>query len=130
MVKLFNNLNTGTTLHETTLQAHIAVIPKEGKDPSLCGSYRPISLLNTDLKLFTKIIATRIQQHLPTLIHLDQVGFVPHRESRDNTTKVLNLLHVVNTTKTHFPRNGCRKSLRPCSLASHVLGIAPYRSGK
>lgn len=60
----------------------------------------PISLLNTDLKLFIKIIAPRLQNHLPYLIHLDQVGFVPSREARDNTTKVLNLLHVANTTRT------------------------------
>lgn len=61
---------------------------------------RPISLLNVELKLLTKIIASRIQQHLPGLIHLDQVGFVPSREARDNTAKVLNLLHAVNVTKT------------------------------
>lgn len=98
MVNLFNNLETANSFHETNLQAHILVIPKEGKDTAYCGSYRPISLLYTDLKLFTKIRATRLQQHLLHLIHLDQVGFVPSWESRDNTTKVLNLLHVANTT--------------------------------
>lgn len=96
----FNALGTGKPLHETTLQTHISVIPKDVKDPTLCGHYRPISLLNTDFKLFTKIIAIRIQQHLPDLIHLDQVGFVPLREARDNTTEVLNLLHMANITKT------------------------------
>ena len=100
MVELFNGLGTGEKLHVSTLQAQIAIIPKEGKDPSQCGSYRPISLLNVDLKLLTKIVATRIQQHLTGLIQLDQVGFVATREARDNTVKVLNLLHVVKTTKT------------------------------
>lgn len=76
------------------------MIPKEGKDPASCGSYRPISLLNIDLKLFTKIIATRLQQHLPQLAHVDQDGFVPSREDRDNTVKAINLLHVANTTNT------------------------------
>lgn len=33
------------------------------------------------------------------LIHLDQVGFVPTREARDNTTKVLNLIHRANISK-------------------------------
>lgn len=100
LVKLLNGLTKGKTLHATTLQAHISVIPKDGKDPSYCGSYRPISLLNTDIKLFTKIIATRLQTHLPHLIYLDQVGFIPTREARDNTIKVLNLLYTATRTKT------------------------------
>lgn len=49
LVKLLNNLSKGGTLHNSTLQAQISVIPKDGKDPAQCGSYRPISLLNTTL---------------------------------------------------------------------------------
>jgi hypothetical protein len=37
----------------------ITVIPKEGKDPSQCSSFRHVSLLPTDPK-FTK----RIQKHI------------------------------------------------------------------
>lgn len=99
LVKLLNNLSKGSTLYNSTLQAQISVIPKEGKDPAQCRRYRPISLLNTDLKSFSKIIASKLQQHLPQLIHLDQVGFVPAREARANTTKVLNLLYLANLTK-------------------------------
>lgn len=62
LVKLFNDLSLGAKVHISTLQAQISVIPKEGKDLAQCGSYRPISLLNTDLKLFTKIIASILQQ--------------------------------------------------------------------
>lgn len=54
LVKLFNDLGKGKTFHGSTLQAQISVIPKEGKDPTLCRSYWPISLSNTDFKLFTK----------------------------------------------------------------------------
>lgn len=99
MVKLFNALGSSATFTTDTLLAYISVIPKEGKDLASCGSYRPISLLNLDLKLFTKILANRIQHLIPNLIHLDQVGFVPTREARDNTTKVLNLLQAVNTSR-------------------------------
>lgn len=52
-----------------------------------------------DLKLFSKIIASRLAQHLHSLIHLDQVGFIPTREARDNTIKVLNLVQVAKTKK-------------------------------
>lgn len=36
-------------------------------------------------------------QHLQSLIHLDQVGFIPTRDARDNTIKVL--VHIANTKK-------------------------------
>lgn len=42
LVTLFNTLGTGTSLHDSTLLAQIAVIHKDGKDPGQCGSYRPI----------------------------------------------------------------------------------------
>lgn len=66
----------------------------------MCSSYRPISLLNIDLKLFTKILTNRLTQYMPDIVHLNQVGFIPAREARDNTTKVLNLIEVATATKT------------------------------
>lgn len=84
-----DNLSSFSSL----LKAHIVVLPKPGKDPSLVINYRPISLLNTNVKLYTKILANRLLPYLPTAISLDQVGFVPSREARDNIIKTLNLHH-------------------------------------
>lgn len=39
MLKVFNALGQSTSFPPATLLAHISVIPKEGKDPSVCGSY-------------------------------------------------------------------------------------------
>lgn len=72
----------------------------EGKDPTSCSSYRPISLLNLDLKIFTRILANRLTTHIQGLVHLDQVGFIPHREAPDNTIKVLNLIHAATKNRT------------------------------
>lgn len=44
MVKLFNAVGSDTVFPRETLKAHMSVIPNEGKDPTLCGSYRPCSL--------------------------------------------------------------------------------------
>ncbi|KAF1327406.1 reverse transcriptase, partial [Globisporangium splendens] len=41
--------------------------------------YRPIALLNSDYKIFTRIFATRLRTVLPWLIHHTQAGFVPGR---------------------------------------------------
>lgn len=54
----YNKLGNTVVFSSDTMRAHITVIPKDDKDHSVCSSYRPISLLNTDLKLFTKILAT------------------------------------------------------------------------
>lgn len=51
-----------------------------------CGRYRSISLLNVDTKLQAKVLYHRLLPHISQLVHFDQVGFIPHREARDNTT--------------------------------------------
>lgn len=84
--------------------SEILGIPKEGKNSASCASYYSISLLNIDLKLFTKIIASRLSTHMSSFINSDQVGFIPSSKARDNTIKALHLVH-----STASPRTPCRK---------------------
>lgn len=41
--------------------------------------HRPIPLLNADYKVFTRLLAIRLQPKLHTLVHGMQTGFVPGR---------------------------------------------------
>lgn len=87
----FNVLPEATTQPTSLLEAHIVVLPKGDRDPTIVSNYRPISLLNVDIKLYAKILANRLSTLLPSWISLDQVGFVPGREARDNTLRALNI---------------------------------------
>jgi hypothetical protein len=49
------------------------------KDPTEISNYRPITLLNTDYKLLTKVLAIQLMNPIHTLIHPDQAGFIPRR---------------------------------------------------
>lgn len=65
----------------------ITFISKEGKDIFFqCHSYTPISLLNTDLELVTKILANETDDSFsrPHTVYQGQVGFVLIREAWDN----------------------------------------------
>ena len=72
-------------------QAVISLIPKSGKDLTNIKNWRPISLLNTDYKILTKILANRIKKYLPKLINTDQTGFVPGRYIGTNIHKIVNI---------------------------------------
>lgn len=65
LTKYANSIDSSRGLRSETLGANIVVIPKPGKDPTCCGSYRSISLLNVDVKLYAKVLATRLMHLLP-----------------------------------------------------------------
>lgn len=80
----------------------ITLLRKPDKDPLECGSYRPIQLLhvNVDQKILEKIIAARINEILPCVIHKDQTGFVQNRLVGDNMRKLINKFYNAKTLTT------------------------------
>ena len=60
-------------------QGVITLLEKEGKDSMYIQNYRPITLLNVDYKILSKVLAKRIKEVLGDIIHHDQVGYIKHR---------------------------------------------------
>ena len=53
------------------------------KEKDQIKNYRPITLLNTDYKLLTKALSNQLAQHIHSLVHPDQAGFIPRRSILD-----------------------------------------------
>jgi hypothetical protein len=70
----------------------INLIPKKDKDPRLLKNWRPISLLNTDYKIITKLLANRVKEVLPSVINSDQVAYLKNRFIGQNIRTILDIM--------------------------------------
>ena len=79
----------------------VTLIHKKG-ETDLLKNYRPITLLNVDLKIYTKVLANRLKQILPNILHDHQ-----HARPGGKIFHVLTLLrdmihHSKNTNSDHY----------------------------
>lgn len=104
--------------------ANISLRWKQSKDPTLPSSYRPISLINLDLKIICKVLAMRLEKVTPWLIHSDQTGFIRGRKSANNTPFTFHSLYWTisssDPTECRNQRNKNRK-YRPQNRSIYVI---------
>lgn len=102
---MYNEAFVNGALSQTLTQATICLILKTNKDPLDCASYRPISLQNVDYKILAKLLATRLETVLPSIISPDQAGFIKNRHSFFNLWRLFNIIYnpsVVNTSEANI----------------------------
>jgi hypothetical protein len=58
------------------------------------ADYKPISLLNSSIKLITKVLANKLQTVIPKIIHQNQYGFIKSRSIHDCLTWLFEYLHL------------------------------------
>ena len=78
----------------------IKLIYKKG-DKLLPNNWRPISLLNTDLKKATSALAHKLQKILPNIINTDQAGYINGGFIGHNIrliTDIINFFKIKNFT--------------------------------
>ena len=74
------------------LQGTICLFPKSGQAPNQLASYRPITLLNCDLKIILLVMANRLQRPLDYVIDVTQSAFLRGRDISDNIRYHLGLV--------------------------------------
>ena len=87
------------SLSASQRQAVITLLEKRDKDKSFLCNWRPISPLNFDYKLLTKVFANRIKEVLPSIISSTQTGYVKNRSIEDSVRiiqDVINYLFINN----------------------------------
>lgn len=85
-------------------RSYISLLFKGGSRNEPCN-YRPLTLLNQDAKFGPKILAYRLNQVLPDLLHTDQFGFVPGRSIRHALRRFHDLQHFCQLHPS-FPHAG------------------------
>lgn len=74
--------------------AHVILVYKPTKDPKSCASYRPIALLNNDLKIQANLLTIRFNPLLPSIIDSDPTGFMAHKSTDINLHRLYTNLHA------------------------------------
>ena len=92
LLKLFLESVEQGALPPTLTQGLITLIPKPKKDHLLIDNWRPISLLNTDYKVFASVLAKRLKNVLDPIIDETQSGFMRKRHISNNIRLVLDLI--------------------------------------
>jgi hypothetical protein len=83
VLDVYNSALLNALFLATWYQSLMTLIPKKG-DLSQIGNHRPIQLVNTDSKIFTRLVNSRITDLATQIINQHQLGFMPGKYIAEN----------------------------------------------
>ena len=92
IVGSFNYAFASSSLSISQRRGIISFIPQKNKDETILENLRPISLLNVDYKILTKVLANRLEKVLPKIINPDQTGYVKGHYIGENIRLIQDLM--------------------------------------
>ena len=97
LLHILNSTFLSEVIVGNQLQGHIVCLPK--KAPAKRINYRPLTLMNTDYKILTRIVANRLRTCLPSIIHPSQHCGVRGRFIFDPVATVRDVIAYAEVTK-------------------------------
>ncbi len=98
MLNSFNFAIEHGAFHRDQKTSLISLLLNKGKDTLDCSSYRPISLISCDVKIYAKVFASPMEMVIHSLIKEDQTGFIKGCNASDNMRR---LLHILDFADSH-----------------------------
>lgn len=95
---LCDTFHAGSLCLQSINGSHITLIPKVDA-PSHASDFRPISLLNTSMKILTKLLSNRPQKVITQIVHQNQNGFIKSRIIQDCVAWALEHLYLCHHSK-------------------------------
>ena len=72
-------------------------IPKKDCDQSDPLNHRPISLLETVYKILSKALNKKLAPHLKSIVHCDQIGYIPKRNMATASVSITAAMNVIRS---------------------------------
>ena len=92
LVKAPNYLFQHDELSVSQRQAAVTLIEKQGKDKRFIKNWRPISLMNKDIKIASKEINLKLKTVITKLIQCDQTAYVINRYTGETNRLISDML--------------------------------------
>lgn len=95
LLDLYREIEKEETVPRSMSMGIITLVFKQKGSKECLENYRPISILNTDYKILTKILANRIKEVLGTIIESTQTYSIPGREINDTVNTIRDVIEWV-----------------------------------
>ena len=112
LYSLFQRIEAEGILPNSFYEVSITLISKSEKHITRKENYRPVSLMNMDIKILNKILANQIHHCIERITHHDQVGFILGMQGWFNIWEsVYSITSIGQRRKIHDRISRCRKSI-------------------
>ena len=99
LISSFECAFTKDELSSSQKQAVVKLIEKLDRDKRFIKRWKPISLLNVDTKIISKVSSGRIKEVLPSLISSNQTAYVDGRIISESCRLISDILEITDLSK-------------------------------